>query len=455
MTTRDCTDNGNTPKRFPLRCLFTAVLTMILVWGVALAAHAAAEDLDPTFDGDGIVTTDICEAGEYVRASSLQDDGKIVVAGHLLNPYYSDTLVVRYNTDGSLDNSFGTDGVAITEVSEYNDGANDIALKTDGKIVVVGDADMGSTHDFVIIQYNNDGSLDTTFDDDGIVTTSYGSGSNYGYGVAIQDDGKIVLGGKSSLEGNTVFTVARYNSDGSLDSSFDTDGIVTTYVGSTPLNFGDLALQNDGKIVAVGGAYNGSHLDVKIVRYNSDGSLDTTFGSNGILTSAIGTFDSGANAVAIQANGKIVITGISNNGSHPVITVIRYNDDGSFDTTFGLDGIVTTPIGDEDEFGQDVAIQSDGKIVVTGKTESENGADIAVIRYNTDGSLDTTFSSDGIVITSVSTDDDIGSSVDVQSDGKIVVAGYSEYYSEDDYDLTLIRYLSNGSFNVFLPLVLK
>ena len=134
---------------------------------------------------------------------------------------------------------------------------------------------------FVIIQYNNDGSLDTTFDDDGIVTTSYGSGLNYGYSVAIQDDGKIVLGGKSSLEGNTEFAIVRYNPDGSLDTTFDDDGIVTTYLGIGPIVFEDMALQNDGKIVAVGGTFNGSNFDVTIARYNSNGSLDSTFDSDG------------------------------------------------------------------------------------------------------------------------------------------------------------------------------
>ena len=185
--------------------------------------------------------------------------------------------LARYNTDGSLDTTFGGDGRVINSFS-YRDDARAVAVQGDGKIVVVGRAQLGK-YDFLVVRYNADGSLDTTFDGDGWVTTDFAGSHDRAYAVTLQTDGKIVVAG-SALLGPTIndFALARYNSDGSLDTSFDGDGRATTSfhpAGSNDFAY-DVAVQTDGKIVAAGYTWSDGGA-FALARYNSDGSLDTSF----------------------------------------------------------------------------------------------------------------------------------------------------------------------------------
>ncbi len=282
---------------------------------------------------------------------------------------------------GSLDTSFDGDGKVTTPIGSGDDVANAIAIQGDGKIVVAGYSSNGTNLDFTIVRYNTDGLLDTSFGSGGKVTTDFGN-DDAAYAMAIQGDGKIVVAGYSSNGTNLDFTIVRYNTDGSLDTSFDGDGKVTTDIGIGSYDFANtIAIQGDGKIVVAGYSSNGSNNDFAIVRYNTDGSLDTSFGSDGKVTTPIGSGDDEAYAIAIQGDGKIVVAGYSSNGSNNDFAIVRYNADGSLDTSFGTGGKVTTDFGGDDAAAYAIAIQGDGKIVVAGYSWNGSNNDFAIARY--------------------------------------------------------------------------
>ncbi len=206
----------------------------------------------------------------------------------------------------------------------------------DGKIVVAGTSHNGSNNDFALVRYNTDGSLDTSFDTDGMVTTDFGS-ADTGSALVIQPDGKIILVGESNSPGNFDFTVARYDTDGSLDHGFGTNRVVYTDFGFLHDRAYAVALQSDGKIVVAGYARANSttpvNNDIAVARYNTDGSPDTSFDTDGKLTTDIGSAQDQAYGIAIQSDGKIVVVGYSKNNTVDYdFTVIRYNTDGSLDT---------------------------------------------------------------------------------------------------------------------------
>jgi uncharacterized delta-60 repeat protein len=425
-------------NKLNLTKVFLATILTFSLSNLQSPAWAADGDLDTTFDTDGKVTTAVGSGTDAAKSVVLQSDGKIVAAGNSSNGTNDDFAVVRYNVDGSLDTTFDTDGKVTTAVGSGDDVAYSVVLQSDGKIVAAGYSYDGSNYDFAVVRYNTNGSLDTTFDTDGKVTTAVGSGTDVAYSVVLQSDGKIVVAGYSYNGTNNDFAVVRYNTNGSLDTTFDTDGKVTTAIGSGTDAANSVVLQSDGKIVATGYSYNGSNHDFAVVRYNTNGSLDTTFDTDGKVTTAVGLGDDLAYSVVLQSDGKIVVAGYSSNGSDYVFAVVRYNIDGSLDTTFDTDGKVTTAIGSGTDVAYSVVLQSDGKIVAAGYSNNGTNVDFAVVRYNTNGSLDTTFDTDGKVTTAVGLGGDAAYSVVLQSDGKIVAAGYSHNGTNDDF--AVVRY---------------
>ncbi|MCA9127761.1 MAG: cadherin-like domain-containing protein [Planctomycetales bacterium] len=332
---------------------------------------------------------------DFISSVTVQADGKILVTGRLnaFNPS-ADTVLVRYNADGSLDTSFGGgDGIVTTTISANIDYGADVTVQSDGKILVSGLSYNGSNYDFALSRYNTDGSLDTTFDSDGIVTTDFSSSADYGNKVSLQSDGKILVSGYSTAAGLFDFALVRYNTDGSLDTTFDGDGRVITPVGPGQDYVQDMTLQSDGKILVTGYVNNGSNQDFALVRYNTDGSLDTSFGGgDGIVTTAIGAASDYGQSVQVQSDGKIVVGGYADIGGVWEFALTRYNSDGTLDASFGGgDGIVTTDVGPGFDSGRSLTIQSDGKILLAGISSNGSNDDFALVRYNSDGTLDTTF----------------------------------------------------------------
>ena len=398
--------------------------------------------LDSTFGVDGRVTTPVLGALDEANSVAIQSDGKIVAAGRSQEGQHEYFALARYSADGSLDASFGGDGTVATSFLGGDTAAFSVAIQPDGKIVAAGemsDPANFNRQQFALVRYNANGSRDTSFGGgDGKVTSNLsGSVSDRAQSVVVQPDGKIVVAGRSYENGPSV-GVIRYLADGSLDTSFSDDGKVTT-PGVDEGN--SVALQSDGKIVVAGLHNTGTSDDFALVRYNTDGSLDTSFDGDGIVTTPVLASTDEAKSIAIQADGKIVAAGSSYNGSNRDFAVVRYNTDGSLDTTFDGDGKVTTAVLASWDDGYSVAIQADGRIVMAGASLNGSNYDFALVRYNADGSLDTTFDGDGKLTTPIGNNHDYAFSVAIQPDGRIVAAGSSNLgtiFSGDDF--ALVRY---------------
>ncbi len=414
-------------------------------------AQAADGSLDPTFGNGGIVTTDIGENDDLGMDVEVQPDGRIIVAGTSSNVdgTDSDFGLVRYNPDGSLDTTFDTDGKLTTSFGTGYDLASAIALQADGKIVAAGHTHNGNDVDFALARYNPDGSLDITFDLDGKVTTPIGTGDDYGIDVALQPDGKIVVAGFSyndPISTNVLVVVlARYNNNGSLDETFGSEGIVRTGFGCGFAGHA-LVLQPDSKILVAGSTCGFDSQDFALARYNSDGSPDLTFDQDGIVTTDFGNSYDTANALAMQPDGRIVLAGHSFTDPNVTVDVAlaRYNSDGSLDTSFDEDGRVKTDLGGWRDVGNALALLPDGRILVAGEQWQQEGGtvDFALARYNSDGSLDPSFDTDGIVITDISSGD-YAAGLALQPDGRILVAGWSD--NGFNFDFALARYDATGS----------
>jgi len=226
---------------------------------------------------------------------------------------------------------------------------------------------------------------------------------------------------------------------GDLDTSFSTDGIVTTDIGGSTDYGRGVAVDSAGRVIVAGYSDNGSTYDFAVVRYTSAGVLDTTFGTGGKVTTAIGTSNDLGHGVVVDSAGRVIVAGYSDNGSDNDFAVVRYTSAGVLDTTFGTDGKVTTAIGTSNDTGQTVTVDSAGRIVVAGDSYNGSDLDFAVVRYTSAGVLDTTFGTDGKVTTAIGASYDTGQTVAVDSDDRIVVAGYSSNGSDDDF--AIARYV--------------
>ncbi len=430
--------------------ILIATMSPIILLLVGMITLVDDGGLDPAFGAVGYVTTSI-DGDDRGRSVTIQPDGRIVVAGYAGDFPNSDFALVRYSVTGTLDHDFGADGVVTTTIGSSNDTASSVALQSDNKIVIAGESWDGSRSVLAAARYTVTGTLDTGFGSGGIVTTSVGSIANGGSAITVQPDGKIVVAGSSldNFADGYQFAVVRYNSNGSLDTTFGWNGIVTTSIGANSWDYGNsIAVQPDGKIVVAGGS-SGS---AAVVRYNITGTLDTSFNSDGIATTVVpGYWVSGA-AVVLQADGKIVLTGGGARGSKTDFTVVRYNMSGTLDSSFGLGGIVTTSIGSGTDFSRSAALQSDGRIVVAGSSAAAGRDNFAVARYTRSGALDSAFGVNGIVTTSIGVSSTIGHAVAIQPDGRIVIAGYS--FSGVNNDLAVARYSAHSYTEViYLPLI--
>jgi uncharacterized delta-60 repeat protein len=431
-----------------LKIRFTIVIGLLI--GIIDTVYGQAGILDNTFGIGGIVTTAIGNGYVYGNAMALQTDGKILVAGSFsYNNSNFEFALLRYNTNGSLDTTFGTKGIDITEIDSFNDVAAAVAIEPNGKIVVSGYSNDSLNNKFALVRYDQSGSLDSSFGINGKVTTSFGNTSDNGNAMAIQPDGKIVVAGSASFNKDSIiFVVARYDSTaGSLDTSFGDSGKITTSVYGHDDEGYSVAIQNNGEIVVAGIAYNNesSSYDFAVVRYDSAGVPDALFGNNGkVTTDILGYGGAFANSVALQSNGQIVVAGRAFNTATNafMFATVRYNTNGTLDNTFASGGIDTTSIGGFDDEGYSVAIQpSNEKIVVAGYAEINAVYEFAVVRYNTDGSLDTTSNGGNGKVTTVIDSVSSGDAVVIQSNGDIVVAGYSLNFLSTYYNMAVARYL--------------
>ncbi len=303
------------------------ILLTILFFGTAVEIFAAEGDLDSSFDGDGIVVNDNGGTNEGVTALAVQSDGKIIAVGFssVGSPSIVRTVIVRYNTNGSIDSTFGSGGkIIIQPVFPHK-----LALQPNGKIVLVGTKNLSTNSDFYIARLNTDGSFDTTFNGTGEINLDLRGTTDNANSLKIQPDGKMLVGGssrRSSSDTRSDFAIVRFNADGSLDTAFDGDGKVFTMIPPTAerASIDDLDVQTDGKILAAGSV---SIVDTPgddpdfifaVARYNADGSLDTTFDGDGIANPRFlppsgngNTSTSSPTNIFAQSDGKILVVGVA------------------------------------------------------------------------------------------------------------------------------------------------
>jgi uncharacterized delta-60 repeat protein len=429
----------------PLMRTTAIVVIAFALIATGIPALASPGDLDTTFGDDGKVTTRFTPWA-LARDMAIQADGRIVAVGQADGGRHARFALARYRRMGNLDTTFGGDGKVTTR---FKGGgvAYAVAIQADAKIVTAG----GSGGRSALVRYEPDGTLDHSFGGNGKVKTRWADGDGGASAVAIQADGKIVTAGgwlsDSCCPSESAFALARYNADGTLDSTFSGNGKVkTSFTVDGQIAGGaasGVAIQADGMIVAVGTASCAESCSrFALARFNADGTLDSGFGEDGeVITSLSDGFDEG-HAVAIQADGRIVAAGKA--GFCCEITgdfgVVRYSADGTLDTAFGDDGKVITNFTQWDDSIADVAIQADGKLVAAGGAGfagEGSGSTFALARYRADGTLDTTFSDNGKVRTRFAPGFHALGGVLLQANGKIVAAGWAF----DPARLALARYL--------------
>src|SRR6476646_10978550 len=446
--------NSFKPSRFHAICATAIALAFVVSGRTVLAVDG---DLDPTFGTDGKVLTDFDHSTDIANAVAIQADGKLVVVGTTYrdNEFSGeDFAVARYNPDGGLDKTFGVGGKVQTDFPSLAAVASSVVVPPDGKIVIAGGAFPLFTFlgDFKVVRYNSNGSLDTSFGDGGIVTTTFPEGS-YAFGVALQTDGKIIAAGTVFVafdpgeSSDTDFALARYNPDGTPDATFGNGGQVSTdFLGLEDDAF-SILIQPDGKIVAVGSANDpATFYDFAAARYLSNGSIDTTFGVGGRVRTDFcdQNFDRERSA-ALQPDGRIVAAGfaISHGGGVQNFAVARYTSSDVLDTTFSRDGKTQIDFGNCCQSATKVLLQSDGKIITVGGSNGESSDDdFLLARLSPRGSLDNTFGIGGKVRTSFGDLNGGANGAALQSDGKIVAVGFQATFTREFANFALARYLS-------------
>jgi uncharacterized delta-60 repeat protein/uncharacterized repeat protein (TIGR01451 family) len=406
---------------------------------------------DPDFGGDGVVTVDLAGGNDEATSVVVQPDGAILVAGRVFPGISalsdlgvpSMTGVLRLEPDGDLDDGFGDDGVVLLDRAPDREALTALALADDGTILLGGlVADPGAESDLAVLRLLPDGDTDDGFGG-GLVRTDFG-GNDEARAVAVRPDGSIVAAGVTRSAGRTAFALAGYDATGAPAAGFGSGGSVVTDVTGDLDELRAIAVQPDGRVVTAGEGRAGPAGDVAVVRYDTDGTLDETFGFGGIVLTDLSGSD-GAYAVAVAPDGGIIVAGHTRFDAF----VLRYTADGVPDGQFGQAGIVrftfTEEFGPTPSEARGLAVRDDGTIVVAGSVSyrgSEGSApydDVGIARLTADGDFDTSFGGTGIVTTDLDDGVDAAYAVVLQDDGQIAVAG------SHDGDGLLVRYRPDGS----------
>jgi uncharacterized delta-60 repeat protein len=371
-------------------------------------------------------TVQIEGALEAIILSVVVDaDGSIIAVGGVLTDKDIDIVLIRFNADGSRDSDFGVDGVVRTDLDGGSDWATQVGLLPGGGIAITGyDGDETGNSSFFVALYTADGVLDPGYSDDGVARIDQEPG--YGFesagSMVVQPNGMVVAGGASSSLGALDFMVARFQTDGVLDTAFSGDGIVMTATGLEGY-ISSMALEPDGQILVAGDVLVDDvtyEYDFAVARYNTSGALDASFGDDGIVLVPVG-FDAYVATILLQPDGGMIVAGTADYG----FVLVRLLEDGSVDTAFGGNGVAYSGFGFYSFMGA-AALQEDGRIVVAGETWVDGNWDLVVARFEANGALDTSFNGTGSLIADLSHGgDDIVTAIAVREDGSIVIGGSS------------------------------
>ncbi len=399
------------------------------------ALNVTAEAIAPTgnqapsfFQGSGFDQVDldanISDAVDIVR----QSDGRYIIASKILSAslgYRWDFALTRYNNDGSIDESFGIDGTVISDISSDDQFTKALSIQSDGKILVAGNRDLGSYDNVVLLRYNTDGSLDTSFGTAGEVVFSTGGSDHTALtDMTLTSDGDIVGTGFVNSGGDDSIVVMRFTADGILDTTFNGSGYKLINTGSGDASGNAVQLHSDNRIVVIGERYNGSTTETRIVRLNTDGTLDTSFSGDGHVQLVDGN-NLSPTTLAIDGDDKIILGGYSDASGDPS-QIVRLLSNGSLDISFAGSGYVNVYAGSGDESVFNLTVDSEGRIVVVGDVFNGSDDDISIFRLNSDGTLDTTLDGDGVVRLDLSGSSDKATAVVVDANGNFKIAGKAD-----------------------------
>lgn len=389
--------------------------------------------LDATFGTGGMASTDLDTNYVRIQTMAVQSDGRIIIAGRWFSGVGHDVFMLRYMPDGSLDPSFGDLGQASADLGSYFDECSSISILPDNKILMAGTVESGPSSMIAIARFNGDGSLDSSFATGG-VSIGYQFPYSSAHDMQIQSDGRIVLAG----EMNWQMAVFRFLPDGTADSTFHADGMMRFQTFYEVNALFSLAIQDDDKIVVSGFGGPSGDYDIVLARILPNGGFDPTFASNGWTTLAVSPGDDVLGSIAIQSDGKIVVVGSKDHYPDYDIFVARFHTNGGLDNSFGNAGLSFVSNSVFTDRAYDVVLQPDGKILMSGSSEASPGtASAALLRMLPNGQMDLDFGQNGTVIQySTAPHIEYAIAIDLQTDGKILIAGNMAWQP------TVARYLS-------------
>jgi uncharacterized delta-60 repeat protein len=419
------------------------------------------------------ITNKFNTKGISARSIAIDSDGSIFAASSAVNSTGDqDVAIVKYNSSGELNRTFGNDGIVITNISgrvASTDWVRGVTIQRDGKILVVGYTQRAGAQEtgLSLLRYHTDGSLDRNFGNSGIVTSYGGNKDKRGHALAVQADGKIVVGGSINCTNRSTpgycSLIERYNIDGSPDLTFKNSSDTNTR------GIAGLTIQSDGKILTTGSIEIDGAEELSVARYTEAGLPDQSFGINGLTTVVIGTevgSQNGGIDIAIDKDGGIIVTGWAYSrvaNSHISLTKLLPN--GEVDRKFGKQGSVVTYVATppESDFSNAIAIQEDGKIIVAGEAifarkntlpypgfYTQINVDMAVVRYDQMGRLDHSFGVNGVFTLDINFLDDRCNDVALDATGRIVLGGSTYVYDPlniagGETHMSIVRLMPNGS----------
>lgn len=463
-----------------LSFVLIAVLGAIVLIGCPASATPDPSStngvLDSTFGIGGFVVDDGAAGGDplggpyndYGYSIGLDSEGNIYVAGNSSNGTNTDMIVWKYNSDGIPDSGFGTNGIVVSQGAaggDGGDGGSSITFDSDDNIYVTGSSYNGTDTDMVVWKYNSSGVLDTSFSGDGIVSNNNAAGgaagTDSGAGIVLDSAGYICVTGRSYNGSNFDMATWKYSTGGLLYSDFNLSGNMSP--GSSGIVISDnaaggwlgddqgnaIASDSNGNIYVAGQSKNEGYFDMVIWKYKSNGALDTNFGVDGIVVhnnAAGGDGNDYGYALALDSDGNIYVTGRSHNGYNFDTVIWKYNSSGSLDTSFDNDGLLVYPSGGA---GEAIAVDSEGNIYVSGIIWYGTNADMIIWKYKSNGLPDTAFGNNGIVTHNNAAGGieghiyDFGFSIALDSADQIYVAGYGDSGSSatgENYDMVIWKY---------------
>lgn len=408
-----------------------------------------AGSIDSTFGIHGLATISPGNLDSKSTTSAIQTDGKIIIGGHAGGNF----ALVRLTSSGNLDQSFGDSGKVVTAIGTHGAAdVNALALQSDGKIIAAGNSYDGTFHYFTLIRYEANGLVDSGFGTSGVVVTHVGTTDSYILSILLENNDKIIVAGWVQAGPKTDIALARYQTNGLLDSTFANNGIQITDINGKFDYARALAFEADQKIMVAGNTQTSTNESISLLgRYTTAGILDSTFGTNGFITTSFpGAPYSRANSIIIQPDGKIVTLSDAWTLLTGYFALARYESDGSPDNTFSSDGKIMASVEPGNNWGGALALDGNGRLLAVGTCmdTATTITHMALLRFTPIGDPDIGFGNNGQLKIVIGTTD-LGTSCLIQPDGKILVAGYSFLISKNKFSVE--RYFPDAVTNVDDP----